>query len=873
MVGYGESLLKARREGWDAAYLDYKSLKQILGEVERLYDKCDHAAEETSKTSSSTRRRGEQEALLSSSDIIHEEAAVLEAGLGGGKKSTESYEPLNRIAIHQALEVKAHERSEAFLRALRKQVEKVSLFVLSRQGELADTVGEMRFNRFVDQEVADGLSMISRTSSDLMENLKENLTVRHDSKGNLGREYGSMHGSDSDPSFHPEMVDAPFVDDLWFLLPNITPRTGNDVNNSSLRLRESLHTAPRPLFSGKAVLKSPGITNSLRQENKDGLEPTEETETEWSSSPLMINDDNDEGATNLDPFTLVGVELLHLLRFICVNAMVSHFLMLLRVVDASNIVFSCRIFISSTQGVRKILKKYDKIILEHSNCALTEQSNSNDHLREELNFLAPFVSSFSKARLGPDAHLQQLTNSDSLAAITSSLLKASMKASSINVASMEKFLIHDEALLRFKCSIDCIDILREYANVVNEPFPAFLSRKAMIVTGYNLGGMEGMKQKALEVLLTFDPDTILLMDKLELAGWQQKCWHYTFTTAGNKMRSTTFDLLEQEQGGDGEAKLAWGGVDGPSMLVNMLSTLLYTVNYYIVAPTANSYAVHLGTNGAFGSTLIGASSFAAFFAAIFYSLWYNKLSFKSALIFSSLCPIFGNLMYSIALAKGSMRIALIGRVLVGFGSAEVVNRQLISSCVHFNYMTKASAGFVVAGAAGMSIGPLLAALLDHYAGRDFEVDFEIPYIGGVIFDHVSSPGFLMAALWFMQLVAVIFSFSEPFRINTHKPTKIEKKESFLSSLKTVFGLIFSTPSLPITLFLFAYIEMICEVLISSCAMVSKRYFGWTGSVAGFLIASLGALILPAHFVVERASRSYDERAIMKVNFKYLHDIF
>jgi hypothetical protein len=53
----------------------------------------------------------------------------------------------------------------------------------------------------------------------------------------------------------------------------------------------------------------------------------------------MINDDNDEGATNLDPFTLVGVELLHLLRFICVNAMVSHFLMLLRVVDALNIVF------------------------------------------------------------------------------------------------------------------------------------------------------------------------------------------------------------------------------------------------------------------------------------------------------------------------------------------------------------------------------------------------------------------------------------------------------------------------------------------------------------------------------------------------------
>jgi len=52
-------------------------------------------------------------------------------------------------------------------------------------------------------------------------------------------------------------------------------------------------------------------------------------------------------------------------------------------------------------------------------------------------------------------------------------------------------------------------------------------------------------------------------------------------------------------------------------------------------------------------------------------------------------------------------------------------------------------------------------------------------------------------------------------------------------------------------------------------MVSKRYFGWTGSLAGFLIASLGALVLPAHFVVERASRSFDERAIMKFSLIFI----
>lgn len=445
---------------------------------------------------------------------------------------------------------------------------------------------------------------------------------------------------------------------------------------------------------------------------------------------------------------------------------------------------------------------------------------------------------------GPDAHLQNLTNSEAITAITSSLLKASLSATSMDLASIEKFLIHDEEMLRFKCAIDCIDILREYANVINEPFPAFLSRKAMIVTGYNLGGIEGMKQRALEVLLSFDPDTILLMDKLELSEWQQKCWKYTFTSAGNKMRKTTFDFIEDTGGRDVENKLEWGGVNGVSFMINLVSTLLYTVNYYIVAPTANSYAIHLGTNGAFGSTLIGASSLAALFAALFYSLWYSKLSFKSALVVSSIAPLVGNLMYAVALSLQSMRIALLGRILVGFGSAEVVNRQLISACVHYNHMTKASVAFVVAGAVGMSVGPLLAAILDGWAGRDFQADFYIPHIGDVIFDHVSSPGFLMALLWFIQLIFVIFMFREPFRINTsHKFGKKEKKESFFGTLKMVWDLVFNNPALPITLFLFAFIEMICEILISSCAMVSRRYFGWTGDVAGYLIAALGALVV------------------------------
>lgn len=82
---------------------------------------------------------------------------------------------------------------------------------------------------------------------------------------------------------------------------------------------------------------------------------------------------------------------------------------------------------------------------------------------------------------------------------------------------------------------------------------------------------------------------------------------------------------------------------------------------------------------------------------------FNKQTFLGVLHLS---------MYSVAMTYDSMKVALLGRVLCGFGSAEVVNRQLISACVSYQTMTKASALFVSVSAAGMSIGPLVAGEKD-----------------------------------------------------------------------------------------------------------------------------------------------------------------
>lgn len=195
------------------------------------------------------------------------------------------------------------------------------------------------------------------------------------------------------------------------------------------------------------------------------------------------------------------------------------------------------------------------------------------------------------------------------------------------------------------------------------------------------------------------------MNESELRQWYIRATSRTRKVGTGNASSAFIDVAGVESG------KAWGGVDSKTMIINLMSTLLYTVNYYIIAPTANHYASVLGLDGAFGATLIGASSLSAIFAAFFYSVWYTRSSFWTALAFSALCPLLGNLLYAFAITYNSMKMALIGRILCGFGSAEVVNRQLISACVSYQTMTKASALFVSVSAAGMSVGPLIAGEL------------------------------------------------------------------------------------------------------------------------------------------------------------------
>jgi SPX domain protein involved in polyphosphate accumulation len=99
MVNYGEALRKARRPGWEDAYLDYEELKRIRNRLEAL--------------------------LIERDDDI---AASL-VSVGSESPYLQKYFEL---------------RTE-FADKLHSEIEKISLFSLTRLGELANAVGVLRF--------------------------------------------------------------------------------------------------------------------------------------------------------------------------------------------------------------------------------------------------------------------------------------------------------------------------------------------------------------------------------------------------------------------------------------------------------------------------------------------------------------------------------------------------------------------------------------------------------------------------------------------------------------------------------------------------------------------------------------------------------
>ena len=265
-------------------------------------------------------------------------------------------------------------------------------------------------------------------------------------------------------------------------------------------------------------------------------------------------------STLVEAYTYWAIELLHLQRFVCVNAM----------------------------GFRKIIKKYHEQRNYHhrrknKNAKRKRKQYQHQDDRQDEEEWPEDASSPQPAPTFHDPHLQHLAASSSVAAIHSSLSQACQELQALSyktlvsyhsreLSNQESKSEHEQqryAWIRFYLTVSIIQVLRDHAQRLNLNFWTFLSNKAHIIGSSNVGNGDRAMRQAMSVFLHFQPDAIFQLEPSQLDAWDEN-------KAG--VGNGPPNLLEGiEIPMHGQGDLPWGGTDTVSLAINLTSKLLYTV--------------------------------------------------------------------------------------------------------------------------------------------------------------------------------------------------------------------------------------------------------------------------------------------------------
>ena len=268
---------------------------------------------------------------------------------------------------------------------------------------------------------------------------------------------------------------------------------------------------------------------------------------------------------------------------------------------------------------------------------------------------------------------------------------------------------------------------------------------------------------------------------------------------------------------------------------------------------------------------------AALVATVLYGFWSNY-SYRNALIFASCSCVVGNILYALALYNHSITMVLLGRFLIGFGSARSINRRYIADVFSKADRTAASADFVTYAAFGMAAGPAAAFGLGHVS---FDED-------SLLWSNVNAPGWIMLFAWIVFLVVFIFYFQEPDRaadvVGTGTPEKMEltvTKTNSNNSLTSNISLnnteteplliqiggdtnndgtnsvstvgevkkktkdeipLYKNVAVMTSLWMYFVLKLTLEMLLSSTGTVTKYYFSWDSKMSGLFMAVVALLM-------------------------------
>jgi hypothetical protein len=278
------------------------------------------------------------------------------------------------------------------------------------------------------------------------------------------------------------------------------------------------------------------------------------------------------------------------------------------------------------------------------------------------------------------------------------------------------------------------------------------------------------------------------------------------------------------------------------------------------------------------------------------------------MVISCLCPIIGNIFYSKAYEHHSLFIAMIGRLLIGFSSTELLNKHII-----LVFQVKGNATTEVARIKIAQIGSIVIALvLGSFDIKERKIGF---YGQSFLLNFKTMPGYVMALAWVCLLMAYLcFKFpveevqfialhekrgelsistseheDRHYRIDKdyllpgilsrvsgecildeddqstiiYKPTLSVRVGSLMVSLKRSKKLFMHNVALPVTLLLYGSVHLITEMLLTSSVIIMNRYFKCSFAHTGKALAVLVALMIPIHLSMSYLSTILGERVLIK----------
>ena len=190
------------------------------------------------------------------------------------------------------------------------------------------------------------------------------------------------------------------------------------------------------------------------------------------------------------------------------------------------------------------------------------------------------------------------------------------------------------------------------------------------------------------------------------------------------------------------------------------------MNYYVAHATSNEFVKSAGAARAHSSLVIGAPNFSAMICTVahcyFMSREHTKHRFPSRSVgtmrflfaFSAFAGVVGNSVHGLAINRGSVPLAVLGRFIMGFSSSEILHRQILLSC-RPSHAVLQSSRLVYSRMIGIVVGLLTGCLAEA-------VPFTIKTFG---IRSTQSASWLMLLLWLIHLIRVCAQFRHP-RVDT-----------------------------------------------------------------------------------------------------------